>query len=263
MLQDYKLRLYREGRLPTGSINRILGTLRVMFRYAVRMRELPFDPMEPVKEFREIDRQRGILALAELAKLFGPDALALYWNREPRHYAINLLAASTGTRLGECQALRVKAIDSRGFIDVCQSWDDRYGMGQPKRGSRRFVAVPAKTAEAINALLALNRWGEPQPDDVVFWGQDRHTPSTKTAVLTQFKAALRRIGIPEEQRATRNLVFHSHRHGFETLIRGRVDAAQLRRVMGHKTIAVSDDYDHPQPEHLADVKAEQEKLFAQ
>jgi integrase len=195
MLQDYKLQLFREGRLKPGSINRIMGTIRIMFRYAVEMHELAFDPMKPVKELAEHDRTRGIVSLSELAALFGPESFKTVWKAEPRHYAINLLAASAGLRLGECQALQMRAIDLRGYVDVCQSWDDRYGMGQPKWNSRRFVPVPTKTVQALDALLALNRWGEPQPDDVVFWGKDRHIPLTKTAVLGQFKAALGRVGI--------------------------------------------------------------------
>ena len=96
----------------------------------------------------------------------------------------------------------------------------------------------------------------------MFWGQSRDIPITKTAILKQIKAALGRIGIKEDERAERNLVFHSYRHGFNTLVRGKVPDEQLRRVTGHKTISMSDNYDHAAPEHLADVKAAQESLFA-
>jgi hypothetical protein len=47
------------------------------------------------------------------------------------------------------------------------------------------------------------------------------------------------------------------------MIRGRVPDEQLRRVTGHKSIVMQDNYDHPQPEHLADVKAAQETIFVE
>jgi integrase len=260
MFRDFKMRLFNEGKLKPATINNILGTARVMFNYAVSMGELETNPVAPVKELKETPQTRGILTIAELAALFGPESFEKVWQGEPRYYALNLLAASTGMRMGECQALRVENM-TRGFIDVAHSWHDRHGFCAPKWGSRRFVPVPSKTAAAIESLLALNRWGEPQPSDVVFWGKDRVTPISKEPILKQFKAALRRAGIGEEERKRRNILFHSYRHGFNTMVRGKVPDEQLRRVTGHKTLAMSDNYDHPSPEQLKDVAAVQESLF--
>ncbi|MCX7030141.1 MAG: tyrosine-type recombinase/integrase [Spirochaetes bacterium] len=259
--RDYKMRLLAEGELSPASINRILGTARVMFNYAVEMGELETNPVAPVHELKETPAVRGILTLEELGALLNPAAFESVWHGEPRHFAMNLLAASTGMRLGECQALQVRYFHPE-YIEVLHSWDDRYGLSAPKWNSTRVVPIPSRTSAAIAALLAVKRWGEPESEDVVFWGQDRRTPITKTAILKQFKAALARIGISEEARKGRVLLFHGYRHLFNTLVRGTVPDEQLRRVTGHKGIAMSDRYDHPGAEHLADVKAEQEKLFA-
>ena len=260
MFRDFKMRLFSEGKLKPATINSILGTARVMFNYAVSMGELESNPVAPVKELKETPQARGILTIAELAALFGPESFEKIWQGEPRYYTLNLLAASTGMRMGECQALRVENI-TQGFIDVAYSWDDRYGFCAPKWGSRRFVPVPSKTAAAIENLLALNRWGEPQAGDVVFWGKDRVTPINKEPILKQFKAALSRIGITEEERARRVLLFHGYRHLFNTLVRGKVPDEQLRRVTGHRSLAMSDNYDHAGPEQLKDVAAVTERLF--
>ena len=56
-------------------------------------------------------------------------------------------------------------------------------------------------------------------------------------------------------------MFHSFRHGFNTLIRGQVADEQLRRVTGHKSLALTDAYDQPGIEHLRDVLTVQESLF--
>lgn len=258
--RDFKLRLLREGVLKPATINRILGTARVMFSYAVDMGELESNPVAPVHELKENPAARGILTMEELKALFGPEASENVWHKEPRHFALNLLAASTGMRLGECQALQVQYVHPD-HLEVQHSWDDQWGLSAPKWNSARVIPLPSRTASALQALIGLHRWGDPEPEDVVFWGHDRRTPLTKTAILKQFKTALTRIGITEEQRRARVLLFHGYRHGFNTMIRGTVPDEQLRRVTGHKTLAMTDNYDHAAAKHLADVKAQQEKLF--
>jgi integrase len=259
--RDFKMNLYNRGDLSPATINRILGTARVMFNYAVSMGKLESNPVAPIKELKETPVERGILTLDEVKILFGSEAFKTIWNGDIiKHYAANLLAASTGMRLGEIQALQIQYVRPT-YIEVKHSWDDRFGLSDPKWGSFRFVPVPRKTAEALSQLISLNRWGDPLPTDIVFWSKDRNTPLTKTAILKQFKAALGRIGISEEDRKKRVLLFHGYRHLFNTLIRGQVPDEQLRRVTGHKTLSMSNNYDHARPEHLQDVAAAQERIF--
>jgi integrase len=261
MFRDYKMRLLSEGKYAPGTINKIIGTARVMFGYAFTMGELETNPVAPVKELKETPRARGTLTPAELRNLFGPASFQQVWKGEPRHYALNMLAASTGLRIGECQALRVQDVDPEGFIRVEHSWDDRHGMSAPKWNSTRIVTLPARTRTAIGNLLALENFGPPLPEDILFWSVNRTTPLTKTAILKQMKAALTRIGITEEQRLQRNIVFHSYRHGFNSYVRGKVPDEQLRRVTGHRSEAMTDRYDHVRARELADVLAVQERLF--
>ncbi len=258
--RDMKDRLKKAGKLKPASINRILGTARIMLNYAVRMGDLEKNPVKPIRDLHEEPEARGIFTLSELHKLFGPGSYKDVWHEEPRHFGMNLLAASTGMRLGEVQALQVRYVHD-GYVEVRHSWDDKWRLSPPKWGSARVVTVPALTSAAIQAVIGLHRWGDLLPEDLVFWGRDRSTPLTKTAILQQFKAAVSRSGIPEAERARRVLLFHSYRHTFNTLVRGRVPDEQLRRVTGHKALAMTDNYDHAAAEHLADVKAEQEKLY--
>lgn len=261
MFRDYKMRLYNEGKYAAGTINKIIGTARIMFGYAFTMGEVDSNPLAAVKELKENPVARGIFTMAELAALFGEGALQTVWKGDLRHYALNMIAASMGLRLGECQALRVMDLGTTGFVHVVHSWDDRYGMSPPKWGSSRIIPLPTKTGQAISSLLALKRWGDPLPDDVLFWGRARNMPLTKTGILDRFKNATKRIGIPEEERARRVLLFHSYRHGFNSIVRGKVPDEQLRRVTGHRTVAMSDMYDHPRPEMLADVAGVMEAVF--
>jgi integrase len=261
MFRDFKMRLLAEGEYRPATINRILGTARVMFNYAVSMGELEVNPLSPVKELRENPEVRGILSQGEMDTLFSPAAYETAWHRDPKHYTLNLLAATCGLRMGECQALQVQYVHPDG-VEVRHSWSDRYGIGPAKQGSERVVAMPSFTAKAVFAFMGLNRWGDPRPTDIVFWGKSRDLPLTKTAILGQYKAALDRAGIKELERAKRVLLFHSHRHYFNTYLRGKVPDSQLRRVTGHKTEAMTINYDHASIEHLADIKAVQETMLS-
>lgn len=251
----------RDGDLSPSTCNRILGTLKVMLAEAVRLGLLPLNPASVVGELKEEPKERGILSLEELVALFGPGAIGKVWSNDHRHYACNFLAAAGGLRLGECQGLQVQYVGPS-YVRVVHGWNDRYGMQPPKWNSVRIVPIPKPVGKALEDLLALNRWGPPEPDDVLFWGSDRKTPLSKTAILERFKSALRTIGIKEPERRQRNLVFHSYRHGFNTLLRGKVGDEQLRRVTGHKTLQLTEAYDHPDATHLADVLAAQDALFA-
>ena len=260
MLIDQWVLELRDTGLSPASCNRILSTLKVMLAEAVRLGLLPVNPASAVGKLKEEPKERGILTRDELKALFGPGALEHVWGGDLRHYACNLLAASAGLRLGECQGLQVQCVAEQ-HVHVVHGWNDRYGLQRPKWNSVRVVPIPALTSEALHALIDIGRWGEPEPHDLVFWGVERKKPLTNTAILRRFKSALRAIGLPEQERAARVLVFHSHRHGLNTLLRGRVADEQLRRVTGHKTLVLTDSYDHADAEHLGDVLEAQGEIF--
>ena len=175
MFRDFKMRLYEEGKLKPGTINKIIGTARIMFGYAFLMGELDSNPVAPVKELKETPQERGILTLAELAKLFGPDSLKAFWNDDPKHYTLNLLSASTGMRIGECQALQVQAIDPRGYIDVCHSWDDRHGLVRSEVGIPALCPGPDEDGPGNQRLSVSSTDGASRSPQTLCFGDSRET----------------------------------------------------------------------------------------
>jgi len=258
MIEVWVMGLKDEGRLSPATINRILGTLKVMLQEAVRLQILQLNPASPIGELKEEPKKRGVLGLDDMRRLFEPEAAREIWG-DPRHFTANLLAASTGMRLGEVQGLKIRHV-CPGYVQVLHSWDDRYGLSQPKWNSVREIPIPSKVLDALQLLIAHSPYQE--PDHLVIWGRDGDHPLTKTTLLAGLRRALSRVGILEADQKSRNLCFHSWRHGFNTLVRGKVPDEQLRRATGHKTLAMSDNYDHAGAEHLADVLAVQEQLFS-
>ena len=257
-IESWVMGLLDEGRLSPATINRALGTLKVMLSEAVRLQIIQLNPASPVGELKEKPKPRGILGLDHMRALFFAERVSEVWG-DPRHLCANLLAASTGMRLGEVQGLQVQYVHP-GYVSVVHGWNDTYGLSQPKWNSTREIPIPTRVSTSLQSLINHSPYQE--PESLVIWGKDSQHPLTKTTLLAGLRRALKRIGISLEQQKTENLCFHSWRHGLNTLLRSKVPDEQLRRVTGHKTLAMSDNYDHAGAEHLADVLAVQESYFS-
>ena len=73
--------------------------------------------------------------------------------------------------------------------------------------------------------------------------------------------ALENIGISSEARKERNITFHSWRHFYNSLMRGKIHDAKLRQLTGHKTLAMTDHYTHFNINDFKDVLSIQEQYF--
>lgn len=70
-----------------------------------------------------------------------------------------------------------------------------------------------------------------------------------------FYEAMAEIGISEEQRKERNIVFHSLRHFCATILSQRTDMKTVQAILGHKTEKMSMHYsDHETQEKLNNMK---------
>lgn len=132
------------ARLSPTTVNQVLMTLKIMFREGVRIGDLPKDPTATIRPLKEAPKVRSFLHPDEIRRLFDDVLLHEIWEGDLRHYTINLLAASTGMRLGECQALKRRFIFD-GYVEVRYSWARKYGLKEePKYGSVRTVPIPVK-----------------------------------------------------------------------------------------------------------------------
>lgn len=101
-----ELKLYLQGQESRGRqisarrVNGIMQSVTVALSEAKRLGKIAINPAASVRRLRETKAVRHILTLQEAAKLFARD-----WP-EPRQKAINMLAAFTGMRLGECLGLQ-------------------------------------------------------------------------------------------------------------------------------------------------------------
>jgi integrase len=263
MIEDWLFSLLeKEGKNPKPlsaiTANNCLTTLRIMLNEAVRLEYIGNNPALKVEPLQEKPQKRDILTLEEVKALLNVEMIDQVWDGDRRHYTINLLAASTGIRMGECQALKICKVHED-YIAVHHSWERRYGLKPPKRNSYREVPIPRKTAQYLHDLISLFPYQE--PDDLVFWGKDRSTPIRNEDVRRAFYAALAQIGISEEERTKRNITFHSWRYFYNSLLRGRIHDSKLQRLTGHKTDEMTEHYTRFNIDDFRDVKDIQERYF--
>jgi len=259
-IRDWMFYLSDVKELNPATVNRVLATMKVMCKEAVRLGYMKTNPSVDVGIFKETPKAKSILTMEEVRKLFAADSIDSVWGGNLKHYALNLLAASTGMRQGEILGLYWKNV-YEGYLEVKQSWSPVGGLKDCKNHEERLVPIPVRTRNVIQDLRGESEFTE--DNDFVFLGRSRYEPDDSSTVLGFLYRALSKIGIGEEDRENRNVTFHSWRHFFNTMSRkNSVPDSITRRVLGHKTPMMTETYTQLQLQDLEAIQRLQENLFA-
>jgi integrase len=237
LLEDLMMWAQGKGASPR-NINAMRQVITVPLSYYWKLKGRPEkNPSPSVAKFAERRVEREILTPDEARRFF-----SLPWS-DKRLLTINLLAATTGMRLGECLGLQHG--DLRGdWLHVCHNWQDREGVKGPKgstgvRLRARNVPIPRVTRKALeNIAKAATRRGS----SFVFYGAHHDRPIGGKIVQAGYAAALASIDITGEDRKRRGLSFHAWRHWYNSMLRGRVDDHALRALTGHSSDAMTQRY---------------------
>ena len=266
-IEDFMMGLRtKKGRykrpLSEKRINDIVGNLKTILSEAYRLGITDRNPGENVGTLAVRPRSKQILSKDEATLLFDEDTIDAVWKGDITMYALNLLSASTGMRLGECVALHAVDIDfENGIVNVQQSWARKHGLKEPKWNSIRLVPVPSKTVRYLKMVIEQSNHPDAR-NALIFANQsDPHVPIDHKTVAEKLYEAFKAIGIPEQERRLRNVTFHSWRHFFNTMMRTRVPDELLRSVTGHRNAEMTDHYTHFQLDDLNPVRELQEALI--
>jgi integrase len=252
LIERFMFRLRDRGLSPK-RVNNIVGPLRVMLGEAKRLGELARNPFDSVRPLAPTRTQRELLSLEEVRRLFAPEAIKSVWHGHQLYRAINMLAASTGLRLGEALALRDGDMHE-GWLEVRHNWHVRYGLMPPKNRRSRVVPVPRMVLHAIEPFRGNGGF--------VFSFTRGERPATANRCTEALHAGLERMGIPRAEQRRRNLCFHSWRAWFNTVAQTRqVPPPLLRAVVGHGSEAMTRRYSAFSLEHFAPIVEAQKDLF--
>jgi len=266
-----QIKLLRNGLYNSGysgnTINKVLSALKAILEAAEEESLIQVVPRIDRAAIRP--KLKGILTLEECRKLFSFD-----WKSEPAHchppkdqfmgYVGNLVASSTGLRLGELQALTLSDIHlDEGYIFVRRSWDNFFGLNETtKTGKVRHIFIPELVKNTLKKLMDTNP-DPANPESFVFYSEKTSgKPAEPVIFYRSLYTAMRRIGISEDERRRRNITFHSWRHWFNSLlINARVPIAKIQSITGHLTNEMTQHYYHLQLEEMNDVLQVQESIF--
>ena len=153
------------------------------------------------------------------------------------------LLVSTGLRWGEATALRVKDVDPAAqSATIRQAWKHTegvgYELGEPKTArSRRTIAVPAGTLEALAPLMAGRR-----PDDIVCLNKIGGPIRSGSFHGRVWQPAMDRF----EQTHGKRPRIHDLRHTYASwAIQAGIPLPVIQRQLGHESIQTTvDTYGH-------------------
>lgn len=229
-----------------GTIMRVLAPFREMLNHALEDGHVATNPASNVLRRTRLDagtkRAAEFLTRDELAHL-----LSVCRTHEPNSYALILLLARTGVRLGEAVALQWDDIDWHGgFANIQRSYSKRR-YSTPKSGKGRRVDVSDHLLDVLStrhvaAKKQALRTGTPLAP-WVFPGDPPNQPMDASNFRRrQWARVLKEAKVHA-------LRLHALRHTYASLLIGQSESlAYVRDQLGHHSIQITvDTYGHLVP----------------
>lgn len=241
------------GQYAQKTVNNIASAFRVMTAEAFRLSIIQDDPWKRVQLFVGDVKPRGVLTTSEALLLMHPDTVETIWKGNQIYYLLNLTAMITACRQGELLALRSENLHED-HLDIEASWSIRYHeRGPTKTKNKAPVPIPKYLYDRLREFL---EW-----EGYVFSFSLGETPATGARTTEALYEALGNIGIDEEERKRRNLVFHSWRRFANTYLRSRgLPDAKVRQLTRHGSESMTEHYTSWESNDFSDVAREQARL---
>jgi len=203
-----------------STVNNELKKFKALINKAVEWGIIPRSTIRSVRTLQRMD--------ARPRSFFTTEQLAAVYNADPSSSAIWQLLANTGMRVGEAMNLRWENVDDQ-KIRVLSTKEH-----MTKTRQWRDIPISPGASEALRQLDTTSTYVLPR--------------MCKMTLRTRFKKACEKAGVvgtPHELRHT----FISH------LVMQGVPIRTVQVLAGHKTIAVTEQYAHLAPNHMADMVA--------
>ena len=233
------------GTLSTVTMDNIIKAGSIAFKWAVKEEYIQKSPFDRLTVYSKENRERGILTNHEVSELFKRGE----WKDERARVA-NLVAMTTGLRCGEILALRFCDLEEN-RIQVRHAWSEKDGLKTPKNGKSRIVPLLPKVRKELLKLGMQNPHNVKSTERFIFFGTIPEKPIVHNVLTEGLAEALESIGIDEDQRKERNIVFHSWRHYYATTIADKVDERHAQLALGHLSASMTKHYaDHKREEEI-------------
>lgn len=209
-----------------GTVNRELAVLSHVFSKAVDWKWLTHAPTKIVR-FREDDGRKVYLTVAEVQRFVA----ATLESENPHLYPFVLAAIGTSMRMSEILSIRKENVDiAKRIIYIPKA-----------KAGQREQPITAELASFLAPYLEtspLVPWLFPSPASASGHVVDIRKPWLKAVVAAGLNPRL--------------VIRHTLRHTAIThLVQAGVDLPTVKRISGHKTMAMVEKYSHQNGEHIA------------
>jgi len=246
VIRQWKLWLAEQG-YSGRMINGALLALHVPVKQAFFDDLIPADPFAGIPRAVHKEKIRGILTPAEIKRLVETPV------KDPRSRLAVFLPLYCSMRMGEVRGLQWGDI-SDGVIHICHNWQEGEGLKKCKCGSEGYVPMMKIIADLVNQIRAIAPLTG--PEDFVMSIRPSH-PICREYLWEALRRELSLIGIDEEQRIKRNIVYHSLRHSFVTACRiAGLSDFQVMSLSRHKDTKMLERYSHKEGldiKHLGEI----------
>ena len=230
-LDDFLMYLRTEKNLSADTVNKTMTAGNMAFEFLIKEGRITSNPLASVERFKVKAKKCGIPTETEMKKLMDLD-----WNWTDRVNKLAFkVAALFGLRAGEISGLQVCDVDAvADLLYVRHSWNDTDKLKETKNGDDR--TIPIEHGVALELLNQARRNPDYSDTSFVFWSPKvSGQPMWPSSFEDDFYLAMQKIGISEEQRKERNIVFHSLRHYCATQIAQRASLEIAMKILGHRT----------------------------
>jgi len=232
-VRDYVAQRHRKG-LSGKSIQRLLSSLRSLFKYLIKYQKLKTNPAVGVTAPRTLRKLPEVLSpddLNHLLTLDDSDPLAI------RDMAIMELLYGCGLRLSELVDLNLNQID----------WQSSTLNVIGKGRKQRLTPFGQKAAQAVKKWLATRSRYVAENEQAVFVSQ-RGTRISASCVQQRLKKWATVKGLD------RRLYPHLMRHSFAShILQSSQDLRAVQELLGHANLTTTQIYTHVDFQQLAKV----------
>ena len=234
----------REKGLAGRTINEATNSIKKALGEAYKHGDIDIDIASKLTGVKNNTKQRGILTEEEGEKLLKYLKTSTTPNTFERwKYLICAIGYYTGMRVGEIEALKDEDLDiEKNLIHVRHNWSNVSGLKTTKNGkTRKTFPISPILMKEIREYSKLNK------DKIFIFSakKSNEKPISRNEIDKVFNNALNSIGISEEKRKERVIVFHSLRHGFvSNALASGVSFDNVEKGVGHLTKSMTEHYTH-------------------
>ena len=237
--------------LSNQTRKHIVYTLKYILDEAVDDGRLDRNPLEGGIGFNPAStkKARDTITKEEFALLVPEDSSQSPWS-DHKYAVIALLLWETGMRSGEAISLKWRSIVDECWLDVHQS----------KTGADKLCYLPARSRKALADWRAFSK--HTAPEDWIFYGRNKYHHVVNSTMSKEFQKAVAQLEAADKfKRTGRNIVLHSLRHSFSTMMDEVLPRKVSMLLTGHASEKAHEGYNHA--DRLQELRKELEPFSKQ